>query len=174
MPVTRRSRSFSGPSSTWARDPTCTRSPPPARYCCPTWPILQEQAAQLPIGGVFCFPLRGGGTGLGVLTLYRRARRALTRFELAWILAALDLVIGALLAERAPTASRSPLGQWLAARPRSHPIDEATGMLSVQLGIPVQAAFARLRAHAYCEERDIAQVAEDIVYRRLRLEPDLA
>ena len=51
-------------------------------------------------------------------------------------------------------------------------IDQATGMLTVQLGAPVAEAFARLRAYAYSEDRRLADVASDIVARRLRLHPD--
>jgi hypothetical protein len=51
-------------------------------------------------------------------------------------------------------------------------IDQATGMLTLQLGVPPVTAFARLRAYAYAEERRLADVAADIVARRLRLSPD--
>ena len=51
-------------------------------------------------------------------------------------------------------------------------IDQATGMLTVQLGVTAAEAFARLRAYAYAEDRRLADVAGDIVARRLRLEPD--
>ena len=49
---------------------------------------------------------------------------------------------------------------------------QATGMLSVQLGVAITEAFARLRAYAYSEDRRLADVAGDIVARRLRLDPD--
>jgi len=51
-------------------------------------------------------------------------------------------------------------------------IDQATGMLTVQLGVPVGEAFARLRAYAYSQDRRLADVAGDIVARRLRLHRD--
>jgi hypothetical protein len=51
-------------------------------------------------------------------------------------------------------------------------IDQATGMLTEQLGVPVTEAFARLRAYAYTSDRRLAEVAADIVARRLRLPPD--
>jgi AmiR/NasT family two-component response regulator len=52
-------------------------------------------------------------------------------------------------------------------------IDQATGMLTVQLGVSAAEAFARLRAYAYAQDRRLAEVAGDIVARRLRLSPDL-
>ena len=51
-------------------------------------------------------------------------------------------------------------------------IDQATGMLTVQLGVTAAEAFIRLRAYAYSEDRRLADVASDIVARRLRLRPD--
>jgi AmiR/NasT family two-component response regulator len=51
-------------------------------------------------------------------------------------------------------------------------IDQATGMLTVQLGVSAGEAFARLRAYAYAQDRRLADVAGDIVARRLRLDPD--
>jgi hypothetical protein len=38
-------------------------------------------------------------------------------------------------------------------------IDQATGMLTVQLDVPVAEAFARLRAYAYAQDRRLADVA---------------
>jgi hypothetical protein len=51
-------------------------------------------------------------------------------------------------------------------------IDQATGMLTIQLGVPVVEAFARLRAYAYAQDRRLVDVAGDIVARRLRLHRD--
>jgi ANTAR domain-containing protein len=51
-------------------------------------------------------------------------------------------------------------------------IDQATGMLTVQLGVPAGEAFARLRAYAYSQDRRLADVVGDIVARRLRLGRD--
>jgi AmiR/NasT family two-component response regulator len=43
-------------------------------------------------------------------------------------------------------------------------------MISVQLGISVTEALIRLRARAFSNERPIADVAQDVIARRLRLE----
>jgi hypothetical protein len=45
-------------------------------------------------------------------------------------------------------------------------------MLTIQLGVPVVEAFARLRAYAYAQDRRLVDVAGDIVARRLRLHRD--
>jgi hypothetical protein len=45
-------------------------------------------------------------------------------------------------------------------------------MLTVQLGVNAEGAFARLRAHAYANERPLGEVARSIVERRLRFDQD--
>ena len=51
-------------------------------------------------------------------------------------------------------------------------IDQATGMLTEQLSVSITDAFVRLRAYAYGNDLQLAEVARDIVARRLRLFPD--
>ena len=51
-------------------------------------------------------------------------------------------------------------------------IDQATGMLTEQLGTGIAEAFVRLRAYAYARDRQLADVAHDIVLGRLRLDGD--
>ncbi len=53
-------------------------------------------------------------------------------------------------------------------------IDQATGMLTVQLGVTAAEAYVRLRAYAHAKNRRLADVARAIVARRLRLDPDPA
>ena len=51
-------------------------------------------------------------------------------------------------------------------------IDQATGMITVQLGVGIDEAFVRLRAYAYAWDRSLTDVARDVVARRLRFTPD--
>ena len=44
-------------------------------------------------------------------------------------------------------------------------------MLTEQLGVGITEAFTRLRAYAYAKDLRLADVARDIVARRLRLHP---
>ena len=41
-----------------------------------------------------------------------------------------------------------------------------------QLGLGAAEALSRMRAHAYAHDRRLTDVAEDIIGRRLTLEPD--
>ena len=49
---------------------------------------------------------------------------------------------------------------------------QAQGMVMVQLGVSLADALARIRAHAYAENRSLAEVAADVVARRLRFDTD--
>ena len=49
-------------------------------------------------------------------------------------------------------------------------VHQATGMISLQLGVSMDEAFVRLRAHAFVAGRPLRAVAGDVVTRRLRLE----
>ena len=48
-------------------------------------------------------------------------------------------------------------------------VHQACGMVSAQLEISLTEAAVRLRAHAYAEDRPLAEVAREVVARRLRL-----
>jgi hypothetical protein len=49
-------------------------------------------------------------------------------------------------------------------------VHQATGMVSVQLGVSLDEAFVRLRAHAFAEELPLRTVAGEIVTGRRHLE----
>jgi hypothetical protein len=70
------------------------------------------------------------------------------------------------------TALAGPGGQPADLALRRAEIDQATGMLTEQLGAGIGDAFVRLRAYAYARDLRLTDVARDIVARRLRLHPD--
>jgi AmiR/NasT family two-component response regulator len=49
---------------------------------------------------------------------------------------------------------------------------QAQGMVQVQLGVSLEEAMVRLRAHAFVQGRTLVEVAADVVARRLILERD--
>jgi hypothetical protein len=148
------------------------------------WPAFTPAARRLGAGAVFVFPLIVGAIRAGVLGLYRTSAAPLQdgQFGDLLILAETATVMlldsgrghaengngngngngdGAGLDGRAPDLALHRIE-----------IDQATGMLTVQLGVSAAAAFARLRAYAYAQDRRLADVAADIVARRLRLHRD--
>jgi hypothetical protein len=51
-------------------------------------------------------------------------------------------------------------------------IHQAAGMISVQLGVGIEAAYSSLRARAFAQERPLSELAADVVARRLRFNPE--
>jgi hypothetical protein len=140
------------------------------------WPGFAPVAEDLGVGAVFAFPLRIGAISVGVLSAYRAIPGPLAGGQLADALALADAVT-VLLLHRAPPepgrieAEPSP-PRPNGAQPGTHrpEVHQATGMVSVQLDVSLAEALVRLRAHAYGNDRPIAEVAADVVARRLRFE----
>jgi hypothetical protein len=53
-----------------------------------------------------------------------------------------------------------------------HVVHQASGMIAAQLDVNVADALVRLRAHAFANDRPLAEVAADVVARRLRFAPE--
>ncbi len=142
--------------------------------CLAKWPAFTPAALDSGAGAVFALPLQVGAIRVGVLDLYRTRPGPLSPHELADALAfaetagmlLLDMAAGA----RPDTAELA----WQRDDPTAHQaqVHQATGMILVQLGVSAEAAFARLRAHAYAHGRRLGDVARDVVERRLRFDPD--
>jgi hypothetical protein len=129
------------------------------------WPVFAPAAAEAGAGAVFALPLRIGAISPGVLDLYRGEPGALDGEALADALAFADTATLLLLG--GPT--EGPEGGLGAYRAQ---IDQATGMLTEQLGVGIEEAFVRLRAHAYARGRRLADLAADVVAGRLRFSPE--
>ncbi|WP_327315827.1 ANTAR domain-containing protein [Streptomyces sp. NBC_01235] len=141
------------------------------------WAVFADAALEAGARAVFSLPLQMGAISPGVLDLYAGIPTVLGTEELADAMAFADLATLLVLDARidetgAPTDGPVPdrsfedLGAYRAE------IDQASGMLTVQLGVGIDEAFVRLRAHAYAQERRLADVAADVVARRLRFSPD--
>lgn len=133
------------------------------------WPSFGAPALGAGAAALFAFPLRVGGVRLGALTLHRARAGPLSDGQYADALAMADLVVQVVLARQAdapPDALATELRTLGHARAEVH---QASGMVSVQLGVSVAEALVRLRAHAFGEGRTLAAVAGDVVGRRLRL-----
>ena len=149
------------------------------------WPAFTPEARQLGAAAVYAFPLVIGAIRAGVMGLYRSSpgplSGPLSGPQLRDCLLLADTATVLLLDGLGDGAGPAADGDGHGARPAGQPpelaahraeIDQATGMLTVQLGVGITAAFARLRAYAYTHDRRLADVAADIVARRLHLHPD--
>ncbi len=140
------------------------------------WPVFAPAAMGLGVRAVFALPLRIGAISVGALVAHRTTVGPLVDGTLADAFALADAVTVLLLREQSTwngrttrTADGSAPGH---ARPGTYraQVHQATGMISVQLGVSLAEALVRLRAYAYAEDRLIAEVAADVVARRLRFD----
>jgi len=133
------------------------------------WPVFTEAVASAGVGALFAFPLLIGAIPLGALDLYRLRPEGLTSPQLraAWRIA--DAAAEALLDVRSGTAMDLPTDVAPVGASYRLEVHQATGMVSVQLAVPIDEAFLRLRAYAYARDLSIDDVARDIVAERLQL-----
>jgi hypothetical protein len=141
------------------------------------WPAFAPAASQSGAAAVFAFPLVVGAIRAGVLGLYRDRPGSLSNFQLGDALTFADTATMLLLdAQDGAVGATGPVdgpgGQPAGLAFYRAEMDQATGMLTEQLGINITDAFVRLRAYAYVNDLQLADVARDIVARRLRLFPD--
>lgn len=133
------------------------------------WPVFTPAALALGVRAVFAVPLHIGAIRLGVLLAHRGEPGALRGEPLADALAFADAATAALLGP-------GPGGPgWLAVPPDGYRarVHQATGMISVQLGVTAAEALIRMRAHAFSQHRSLTDVAADVVARRLRFGNDI-
>jgi hypothetical protein len=134
------------------------------------WPAFAQAGVEAGVRAVFAFPLHLGAVRIGVLVLYGDRVGALSTDELAYGLVLADVATQVILGLQAG-APADTLHELLAKEPPHWAeIHQATGMVAVQLGVPLDEAFVRLRAHAFANERPLRLIARDIVGGHLRLE----
>jgi hypothetical protein len=131
------------------------------------WPAFLEGAGAAGVQAVFAFPLRIGAINVGAMDLYRDEPGDLAVDELPAALMAADAAAHALLQLDKPpdgTATGAP-DFGTVYHPQVH---QATGMVQVQLGVSTNEAFVRLRARAFAANRNLVDLAGDVVARRIR------
>jgi hypothetical protein len=134
------------------------------------WPGFAAAALTVGVRAIFAFPLQVGAIRIGVLDLYRNTPGRLTDAQLADALAFADVATLVLLHLQGGSVGDQVhpwLGGPLGGGAKVH---QATGMISVQLGVSLADALLRLRAHAYADGRPVSDVAADVVDRRMRFD----
>lgn len=125
------------------------------------WPVFAPLAVETGAGALFALPLCVGAIQVGILALHRVAAGRLAPEALIDALAFAEFALLLVLDERTDAL---PLYD-----PQLH---QATGMIAAQLGVGMDDAFARLRAHAFTLCRPLAEVAADVVARKVHMAPD--
>jgi len=138
------------------------------------WTGFAPAAVAAGARAMFAVPLAAGAIRVGVLSLYRARPGPLPAPELADALVLAGIALQIVL-DDAAGISGLPGYQPLNGLPYSRAeVYQAIGMISVQLGVSLEEASVRLRASAFVTGADLGELAEDIVSRRRRFEPDPA
>jgi hypothetical protein len=134
------------------------------------WPGYAAAAQGEGVRAVFAFPLQIGTARAGALDIYREEPGQLSDGAVTQALTFADVALRLLLDTQHPSgAAPTELDDALAYRLEVY---QAQGMVMVDLGVSLDEALARLRAHAYAEERSLTDVARDVVAGTLRLSRD--
>jgi hypothetical protein len=141
------------------------------------WPAFAPAALGVGVAAIHAFPLQVGAVRVGVLSLYDRKPRSLTAQQLRDVLVLVDTALLVMIGTQANGRNDHLAGQLPDAMPTGldgyrAEVDQASGMLSVQLGVSIEEALVRLRAYAFAHDYRLADVARDVLARRLRLARD--
>lgn len=136
----------------------------------PRWLAFSGPAIEAGVRAVFGFPLQVGAVRLGALNLYCDQPGPLTAEQHADALVMADIAAQAVLVMQA----KAPLGMLAAelevGADFQYVVHQAAGMVAAQLDVTVGNALIRLRAHAFGNDRALADVAQDVVARTLRFD----
>lgn len=141
----------------------------PAR---PRWLAFTQPVLEAGVRAVFGFPLRVGAVRLGALNLYRDQPGPLSDDQHADALVLADIAAELILMLQADAPSGLLAAELEAGADFHHVVHQASGMIAAQLDVNVADALVRLRAHSFADDRPLAEVAADVVARRLRFAPE--
>jgi hypothetical protein len=136
------------------------------------WPTFAAQAVKSGVGAMYSMPLEVGAIRVGVLDLYRTDAAPLDAKDFADALAVAELVTAILLTVGRTGRITESLGPWWDQPLSTREAHQATGMMVAQLGVTAREAYVRMQAFSYAEGRLLNEVANAVVNRRLRFDPD--
>jgi len=133
------------------------------------WFAFTPPALEAGVRAVFGFPLRVGTVRLGALNLYREWSGPLSDDQHADALVMADVAARWVLETQAGAPPGAVASELEAGADFHFAVHNAAGMVSVQAGISVAEALILLRAFAFSHDRLLADVAQDVIDRKLRM-----
>lgn len=131
------------------------------------WLAFTRTAVEAGVRAVFGFPIEVGAVRLGALNLYRDRPGFLSDDQHADALVLAAVAARAMLAVQANAAPGALAEELESGLNFRFVVHQASGMVSAQLQVSLGDALVRLRAYAFANERVLAEVAEEVVSRRL-------
>jgi hypothetical protein len=132
---------------------------------------FRPEPLELGVRAVYSFPLRVGAARLGAMTLYYESVGPLDEDIYGDALVLATVLTISLLSNTADFAEEALLAGPIRGGEFQAQVHQASGMISVQLGISVGEALVRLRAHAFAEGVSVSLMAAEVLARRLRFDP---
>jgi hypothetical protein len=129
------------------------------------WPAFTPEVLGAGVRAIFGFPVRIGAARVGALNLYRDETGPLSDDQHADALVVADVIARNLLTLQAGAPAGSVPVQLNTDFQSA--VHQAAGMVSVQLGVSVGEALVRLRAHAFGTDRQLTEVAHEVIDRLL-------
>jgi hypothetical protein len=136
------------------------------------WLAFTGPAVEAGARAVFGFPMQVGAVRLGALNLYLDRRGPLTDEQHADALVLADIAAHTVLMLQADAPPGTVSAELEAHADFQYVVHQASGMVAAQLDVSVGQALIRMRAHAFGNDRALADVARDVVERRLRFDAD--
>lgn len=134
----------------------------------PRWMAFTGPAIDAGARAVFGFPLSVGSVHLGALDFYADRAGPLTDEQQADALVLADVAAETVLGMQADWATGYVGAELRDGSNFRSVVHQAAGMVSAQLEVSVAQALIRLRGFAFGNQRMLADVAADVVARRLR------
>lgn len=135
------------------------------------WIAFAGPAVEAGVRAIFGFPIHVGSIRLGALNLYRDRPGRLTDEQYADALVLADVAAQAVLLMQANAPSDMLAVELESGSDFQYVVHQASGMVSVQLGVGIGQALVRLRAYAFGSDRSLTEVAKSVVARTLRFDP---
>jgi GAF domain-containing protein len=129
------------------------------------WPVFAPHAAEVGFQRMCAVPLRVRTDVIGALNVFRGSDEPFSDDEMEIAQAMGEVAAIALIQERALREHSLLTGQLQAALNSRVVIEQAKGMLSEYLNVPVSDAFDLLRSYARENNRKLSEVAGDVVDR---------
>ncbi|GAA4834204.1 hypothetical protein GCM10023235_05930 [Kitasatospora terrestris] len=132
------------------------------------WPLFAPQAVEAGARAVYSLPLGTSTVVIGTLDLYRAAAGLPRPDELADAVLASDVATSVLTALDHRPSPDDGVAAWLHETGTGEDeVYHATGMIMAATGTGAAEALALLRARAFREGRTAADVARDMIHRRI-------
>lgn len=143
------------------------------------WPVFAQEAVTLGVHSVCSLPLGTNGLAFGTLDFYRDTVGALEGRDLKVALLLCDALTFALAGllhgqNPRPGGSEGGVASWVEAAEADHSeVNQAVGMIMVQLEANAEEALDRLRARAFAQGRTVTEMAREVLARTVRLSAEL-